>query len=326
MNETHGCTCLASFPTKAALESHLNDYKVCTSQHYKFRTDSAQVQIEFHSARLTECRTHLSVDDHDAADSGDVSDYDDLDKSIKYCPHQSCSPSKRFKKGQGLRRHFATRIYPAFLLFHGPLYNNLIADVECNEVCVFCHKQHRIASEFLRHVKYYHLDKHGIKAEYMRKMAEELNEEVVRQLYRAKRACMKRGLEEANFGPETSQARRARPDEGTSATDHNSGDYIDQRAAVASAAGGIAVAPIDSFGDLVAREFRNEANHHALSVASLTTAEVTVAPINFQSTAQAIYRGDEPTQSGRYDPDITRITNWPASWDETVNQILNSIS
>ncbi|KAK3687209.1 hypothetical protein B0T22DRAFT_122182 [Podospora appendiculata] len=188
MDGTHRCTCLASFPTEVALQSHLNDYKT---------------QIDFHSTRLNDCRTHSSVNDLDGAESDDVSvsDCDDPDKTIKYCPHPSCSPSKIFQKGQGLRRHFATH-------------------VECNEICVFCHKVHKIASEFIRHVKYYHLDEHGTKATYMRTMSQELNNEVVRQLYRSKRACMKkRRLEGGDAGPETPQARRVRLDEGMATAD-----------------------------------------------------------------------------------------------------------
>lgn len=153
----------------------------------------------------------------------------------------------------------------------------------------------------------------------MRQISQELNEEVVRQLYRAKRACMKkRRLEEADIGAEMSQARRARLDESVSATDHNDNGYVDQRAL--EVVSGIAVAPIATFEDLVALELRSRATD--------TTDASAVAPINFEGTTQEFYpdTGSEPTHGGRYDPDITRITNWPAGWDRTVNQILGGIS
>ena len=191
---------------------------------------------------------------------------------------------------------------------------------------MFCHKVHKIASEFIRHVNYYHLDEHGTKATYMRTMSQELNNEVVRQLYRAKRACMKkRRLEGGDAGPETPQARRVRLDEGMAAANPHIGDYVDRPTLpVISAAGDIAVTPIDSFQDLVARELCNRANNHDAFVASLTTTDTAVAPTDFQSTAQAFY--PDPGRELGYDPDITRIANWPAGWDETVNQILNGVS
>jgi hypothetical protein len=93
-------------------------------------------------------------------------------------------------------------------------------------------------------------------------MSQELNNEVVRQFYRAKRVCMKkRRFEGVDAGPETPQARRVRLDESVSAADPYLGDYVDRPTlAVISAAGDIAVTPMDSFQGLVARELCNRAN------------------------------------------------------------------
>ncbi len=156
-------------------------------------------------------------------------------------------------------------------------------------------------------------------------MSQELNKEVVRQLYCTKRACMKkRRFEGVDAGPEPPQARRVRLDESVSAADPHLSDYVDRPTlAVISAAGDIAVTPTNSFQDLVAREFCNTANNHDALVASLTTTATAVAPTDFQNTAQAFY--PDPRRELGYDPDITRIANWPAGWDETVNQILDSV-
>lgn len=150
----------------------------------------------------------------------------------------------------------------------------------------------------------------------MRTTSQELNNKVVRQLYREKRVRMKkRRFEGVDAGPETPQARRARLDESVSAVDPYLSDYVDRPthavvSAVVSAAG-------DSFQDLVAQGVCNRTNNHDTLATSLTTADMAVVPTDFQNTAQAFY--PDPGRELGYDPVITRIANWPAGWDETVN-------
>lgn len=97
----------------------------------------------------------------------------------------------------------------------GLLVNISSTDVTCEEVCVFCFKMFRLASEFMRHAEGNHRDATGRKATYMRTTCDELGRRVDSEL--AKSAYLsagvdsrskKRGWEAAGMDPGMSGTQR----------------------------------------------------------------------------------------------------------------------
>ena len=181
--------------------------------------------------------------------------------------------------------------------------NSSTADVKCNEVCVFCHETYSIASKFIRHAKYCHVNDRGTKAPYMQQVSNELRKDVVSQLHRAKRACIKKRKFE---GPELPQAQRVKIAETGLTAAHNDEEHMEQSAL--QPASGTAAVPATTFDDFIALERRNRTPLSQTEVSAPTS-------INIQDTSYPNI-GITPTQLGRYDPVITRIANWPASWDQ----------
>ncbi len=163
-----------------------------------------------------------------------------------------------------------------------------------------------MASGFIRHVKYCHRDKRGVKATYMKQMANEVGEDVVKQLHRAKWTCIKkRKFVQLNPGPEVPEGQRIWMDDTGSSVGHY--DCCEDQGAMQPAR--VAKPPLAAFDDLTAPEHRDRAKISQVHDISATKT------INFDKTS-CLDTGIATTEVGRYDPDITRIANWPASWGQ----------
>lgn len=150
----------------------------------------------------------------------------------------------------------------------------------------------------------------------MQQISREINEEVVRQLHRAKREYVKkRRLEGMDATAELPQARRRRLERAGTAHHHNN-ECHSQGALVPVVSA--ATAPSTSFEDLGALRLRNETTFSKeIDASGSALMHVNDITQDFYSHTQ-----NEPAQVGRYDPDIARITNWPANWDQAFNQFL----
>jgi uncharacterized C2H2 Zn-finger protein len=121
----------------------------------------------------------------------------------KICPYVGYTRTKGFDTRQRLRRHFQQCTFYTFLLSHYKLLIIYEIDVVCEEVCVFCFKVYRTASEFIRHVKDAHEEMTGMKADYMRNRYKEVDCRVVSELaekIKAAAAAVKRRWEDIADG------------------------------------------------------------------------------------------------------------------------------
>lgn len=159
INQQRQCqTCSVCFPTNDELRDHLDGYRS---------------QERLLSAKLEQCRAHSSPLDDEHDTSYDAHDYDngyadgdahdstlvrrnDKPADQLCCPHEECDRDRPFSKRTRLVRHFALH-------------------VQCKEVCVYCFKVFKVASQYIAHADT-HKDADMTKNSYTRQICDRLRE------------------------------------------------------------------------------------------------------------------------------------------------------
>ncbi|KAK2005332.1 hypothetical protein LZ32DRAFT_200012 [Colletotrichum eremochloae] len=87
------------------------------------------------AAEAENCRAHANANADESLEERlhDNEELDTIKKNSK-CPFNGCDRSDPFQKGQQLRVHYGRH-------------------VACEEVCVYCYKVFRVASEYIRHTR-----------------------------------------------------------------------------------------------------------------------------------------------------------------------------
>ncbi|KAG8411542.1 hypothetical protein J3458_015599 [Metarhizium acridum] len=122
-------------------------------------------RTDYLTARVEICKGHAKADDSDDSptESVDDSGRNGHVRKQHYCPIQGCQRrSAPFASRQRLRRHFEQH-------------------VECEEVCVFCHRVMKSVRTFIRHTEV-HKYAGGTKLTYMNKICEELRDRASEEL------------------------------------------------------------------------------------------------------------------------------------------------
>lgn len=129
-----------------------------------------QVKERFLSAEIDKCRVHSRQlienydTPHDDDDDDDKCEEENDDRGASnvengeglpgwYCPSKDCRRQKPFDKKKKLRRHFAIRTQICIVAWVAKVANNYRADVSCEEVCVFCFRVFRLASQYIAHAE-----------------------------------------------------------------------------------------------------------------------------------------------------------------------------
>jgi hypothetical protein len=146
------CACSASYPSTDLLEDHLAEIR--SQEHY-------------HASQLEKCRSHGKIDDaNEACDTTNAPTFDP-DPTSRICPLDDCTRVEPFSTKYKLWRHYAQHI-------------------RIEEVCVFCFKIFRLASEFIRHTEDNHKEETGRRATFMQATLEELRGRINDELNAAK--------------------------------------------------------------------------------------------------------------------------------------------
>ncbi|KAK1976173.1 hypothetical protein LZ30DRAFT_320847 [Colletotrichum cereale] len=136
--------CSAIFISDNLLQLHFDEYR------------SRAVEAE-------NCRAHANANaDESSEDRLDENEELETIKKNSKCPFNGCDRNDPFQKGQQLRVHYGRH-------------------VACEEVCVYCYKVFRVASEYIRHTRE-HGDVIEEKAAYTKRRCARLIKQTNREL------------------------------------------------------------------------------------------------------------------------------------------------
>ncbi|KAK1973280.1 hypothetical protein LZ30DRAFT_744037 [Colletotrichum cereale] len=136
--------CSAIFISDSLLQLHFDEYRS-------------------RAAEAENCRAHANASaDNSSEDRLDDNEELETIKKNSKCPFNGCDRSDPFQKGQQLRVHYGRH-------------------VACEEVCVYCYKVFRVASEYIRHTRE-HGDVIEEKAAYTKRRCARLIKQINREL------------------------------------------------------------------------------------------------------------------------------------------------
>ncbi|KAK0367753.1 hypothetical protein CLIM01_14892 [Colletotrichum limetticola] len=153
------------------MSREINQFWQCKFCSALFLSDDLlQLHIEEYRSRAAEaenCRAHVNANaDESSEDRLDDNEELGMIKRNTQCPYKGCNRNDPFQKGQQLRVHYRRH-------------------VACEEVCVYCYKVFRAASEYIRHTRDHNdavAEKEAYTSRRCTRLLEQTNRELMEQL------------------------------------------------------------------------------------------------------------------------------------------------